>query len=206
MQSYLQYRRLGNAVHRQLNDAPERGAAPSVNETPHETAVSTPSDQTDDDVTESESPALAQKPTQYSEKTAFGRSLAGVDIKKQLDSKSHIFVVGWEDENDPLNPRNHSTTSRMVATLLVTALAFIVGAASAIESGVLPQITETYHVSEVVGSLVTGKSSFLATPWLKANIFQVSTCLASPLVLSSADPCLRSSAAMLSTLVLLLCS
>ncbi|OGE54577.1 hypothetical protein PENARI_c006G07523 [Penicillium arizonense] len=156
MQSYLQYRRLGNAVHRQLNDAPERGAAPSVNETPHETAVSIPSDQTDDDVTESESPALAQKPTQYSEKTAFGRSLAGVDIKKQLDSKSHIFVVGWEDENDPLNPRNHSTTSRMVATLLVTALAFIVGAASAIESGVLPQITETYHVSEVVGSLVTG--------------------------------------------------
>jgi predicted MFS family arabinose efflux permease len=47
--------------------------------------------------------------------------------------------------------------------LLVTALAFIVGAASAVESGVLPQITEYYHVSEVVGSLVTGKSSFLAT-------------------------------------------
>jgi hypothetical protein len=163
MQSYLQYRRLANAVHRQLNDAPERGAAPSVNETFPVTEASTPSEQTDDDVTESESPALAQKPTQYSEKTAFSRSLAGIDVKKQTDSKPHIFIVGWEDENDPLNPRNFSTASRMIATLLVTALAFIVGAASAVESGVLPQITEYYHVSEVVGSLVTGKSSFLAT-------------------------------------------
>lgn len=168
MQSYLQFRRLGNAVHRQLNDAPGRRAAPSVNETPRETEASTPSNLTNDDITESQSPALAQKPTQYSEKTNFGRSLAGVDIKKQLDSKSHILVVGWEHENDPLNPRNHSTGSRMVATLLVTALAFIVGAASAIESGVLPQITEYYGVSEVVGSLVTGKSQFFTTSSLVA--------------------------------------
>ncbi|KAJ5336566.1 uncharacterized protein N7506_004588 [Penicillium brevicompactum] len=102
---------------------------------------------------------LSQKPSQYSEKSGLAQSLAGIDIQKQLDSSNpnaHVFVVGWESDDDPLNPRNFSYTRRMVATLLVTALAFIVGAASAIESGVLPQITETYGVSEVVGSLVTG--------------------------------------------------
>jgi hypothetical protein len=163
MQSYLQFRRLGHAVHRQLDNAPERGTASFVKRDADE-AATPESGRVSQDVAEPAVSPLSQQPTRYSEKTAFGKSLAGIDIQKQTDS-SYLFIVNWEGEDDPLNPRNFSYARRMTATLLVTALAFIVGSASAIESGVLPQITETYHVSEVVGSLVTGiiMSIYLST-------------------------------------------
>jgi hypothetical protein len=159
MQSYLQFRRLGHAVHRQLDNGPEHGTASSVNNSAAREAVIPESGRSSQDGTESVVDTLSRNLTQYSEKTALGNSLAGIEIQKQIDTSgpdSHLFIVGWEDENDPLNPRNFSYARRMVATLLVTALAFVVGSASAIESGVLLQITEAYHVSEVVGTLVTG--------------------------------------------------
>ncbi|KAJ5357580.1 hypothetical protein N7541_004738 [Penicillium brevicompactum] len=160
MQSYLQFRRLGHVVDRQLENAPEHGATSSMKKAPvDDAAPSVLSRRASHDAANPAPSPLSQKPSQYSEKSGLAQSLAGIDVQKQLDSSnpnSHVFVVGWESDDDPLNPRNFSYTRRMVATLLVTALAFIVGAASAIESGVLPQITETYGVSEVVGSLVTG--------------------------------------------------
>ncbi|CAG8229462.1 unnamed protein product [Penicillium salamii] len=146
MQSYLQFRRLGQNVHKQLENAPEHGATTSMKETPGGSPTLAPK-HASDGLAESDVSPLAQ-------------FIPGIDVQKQPDASSpnsHVFVVGWEGENDPLNPYNFSYTRRMVATLLVTALAFIVGAASAIESGVLPQITEAYGVSDVVGSLVTGK-------------------------------------------------
>ncbi|CAG8083462.1 unnamed protein product [Penicillium olsonii] len=157
MQSYLQYRQLGHVVHKQLENAPEHDATGAVNVDAPVGATSVLSNQGHraDQTTN----PLSQKASHGSEKSPLAQSLPGIEIQKQLDASSpnsHIFVVGWEGENDPLNPYNFSYARRMVATLLVTALAFIVGAASAIESGVLPQITEAYGVSEVVGSLVTG--------------------------------------------------
>ncbi|CAG7918365.1 unnamed protein product [Penicillium olsonii] len=157
MQSYLQYRQLGHVVHKQLENAPEHDATGAVNVNAPVGATSVLSNQGHraDQTTN----PLSQKASPGSEKSPLAQSLPGIEIQKQLDASSpnsHIFVVGWEGENDPLNPYNFSYARRMVATLLVTALAFIVGAASAIESGVLPQITEAYGVSEVVGSLVTG--------------------------------------------------
>lgn len=163
MQSYLQFRRLGHVVDRQLENAPKHGAHSSMK--PVDAAPPVLSSRASQDVANPALSPLSQKPSQHSEKSGLAQSLAGIDIQKQLDPSnpnSHVFVVGWESDTDPLNPRNFSYTRRMVATLLVTALAFIVGAASAIESGVLPQITETYGVSEVVGSLVTG---MIATVW-----------------------------------------
>lgn len=173
MQSYLQFRRLGHVVDRQLENAPEHGATSSMKKAPvDDAAPSVLSSRASHDAANPAPSPLSQKPSQYSEKSGLAQSLAGIDIQKQLDSSnpnSHVFVVGWESEDDPLNPRNFSYTRRMVATLLVTALAFIVGAASAIESGVLPQITETYGVSEVVGSLVTGMIA-LVWPYTTFNI------------------------------------
>ncbi|KAE8148890.1 major facilitator superfamily domain-containing protein [Aspergillus avenaceus] len=55
-----------------------------------------------------------------------------------------------------MNPRNYSTATRITATLIVSVLAFAVGAASSIESAVLPQNAAAFHVSEVVASLATG--------------------------------------------------
>ncbi|KAE8162994.1 MFS general substrate transporter [Aspergillus tamarii] len=55
-----------------------------------------------------------------------------------------------------MNPRNYSMTTRITATLIVSALAFAVGAASSIESAVIPQNAAAFNVSEVVASLATG--------------------------------------------------
>lgn len=170
MQSYLQYRRLGNTVRAQLQTIPNRqnfskgnttliptrdqSSTTSNSESPTENINQDPSDTTDNG-------NLQEKPfnTEDSSQVTLAQSLAGVDIQKRLNSTNqpaHLFIVGWQDENDPQNPRNYPFSSRLIATLLVSALAWIVGAASSINSGVLPQTTETFHVSDVVGSLDTG--------------------------------------------------
>lgn len=170
MQSYLQYRRLGNTVRAQLQTIPNRqnfskgnttliptrdqSSTTSNSESPTENINQDPSDTIDNG-------NLQEKPfnTEDSSQVTLAQSLAGVDIQKRLNSTNqpaHLFIVGWQDENDPQNPRNYPFSSRLIATLLVSALAWIVGAASSINSGVLPQTTETFHVSDVVGSLDTG--------------------------------------------------
>lgn len=175
MQSYLQFRRLGHTVHRKHQNAPEHASVSSVNARVNEVAASAPSSLVIQDATDPATKTLSPKSMQDSQKTTLNQSSPNIDIQNQPDSSalsSHHFVVDWENENDPLNPQNFSYARRMVATLLVTALAFIVGAASAIESGVLPQIIETYHVSEVVGSLVTGMAILteLFTACFQANV------------------------------------
>lgn len=83
----------------------------------------------------------------------------GVRRKEIVDTNgapATVFLVGWDHDRDPGNPHNYSTATRITATLIVSALAFAVGAASSIESGVLPQNSEAFGVSEVVASLATG--------------------------------------------------
>ncbi|KAK5790449.1 hypothetical protein VI817_007736 [Penicillium citrinum] len=161
MQSYLQYRRLGNTVRAQLQTIPNRqnfskgnttliptrdqSSTTSNSESPTENINQDPSDTTDNG-------NLQEKPfnTEDSSQVTLAQSLAGVDIQKRLNSTNqpaHLFIVGWQDENDPQNPRNYPFSSRLIATLLVSALAWIVGAASSINSGVLPQTTETFHIT-----------------------------------------------------------
>ncbi|KAJ5692547.1 hypothetical protein N7462_001970 [Penicillium macrosclerotiorum] len=172
MQSYLQYRRLGNAVRAQLSTAHVQHDASPVKEhsilsreTTSETASATSATPRNSDFEinrndpETRPNPLAQSKSQRSEKTALALSLAGVDVQKQRESTNQpidLFIVGWNGEDDPQNPRNYSFSRRLVATLLVSALGWVVGAASSINSGVLPQNTAAFHVSDVVGSLVTG--------------------------------------------------
>ena len=151
MQSYLQYRRLGNVVRSQLENAS------SVKEAP------TPTDSETEQISQ-HAPATHQSPlarhaSWSSSRTALAYCIAGIDVKKQsesADQPAHLFIVGWDGPNDPQNPLNYSFASRLTATLLVSALGWIVGAASSINSGVLTQNTQAFHVSDVVGSLVTG--------------------------------------------------
>ena len=164
MQSYLQYRRLGNIVRKQLADSGIHHNAPSpVNQAEVQPPTSESQSVNSANPHELEPNYVpAQKiQTRASEKTSLAYALAGINVQKQTESpnqSSDLFIVGWDGENDPQNPRNYKYSSRLIATLLVTALAWIVGAASSINSAVLPQNTAAFHVSDVVGSLVTGIS------------------------------------------------
>ncbi|KAJ5668088.1 uncharacterized protein N7477_006658 [Penicillium maclennaniae] len=156
MQSYLQYRRLGNVVRSQLENASpvKEASTPADSETG---PVANP-----DRINHESAPGqipLARRASWGSSRTALAYSIAGIDVKKQsesTDQPAHLFIFGWDGPHDPENPLNYSFASRLTATLLVSALGFIVGAASSINSGVLTQNIEAFHVSEVVGSLVTG--------------------------------------------------
>ncbi|RAH74878.1 MFS transporter [Aspergillus aculeatinus CBS 121060] len=137
MQAYLQYRRIGHAVRRQLEE-----------EYPGFSRAEKTDDLTGGDVTSNDT----QRHPPYSQ-------LPGVQLKEIVDddgTTSSILLVEWEHDHDPINPRNYSLAARISATLLVTALAFAVGCASSIESGVMPQNAAAFHVSDVVASLATG--------------------------------------------------
>ncbi|KAJ5886812.1 uncharacterized protein N7473_009486 [Penicillium subrubescens] len=170
MQSYLQYRRLGDSVRAELDYAYTQRNTDSTVKTRSTSSSSSDSDSVnsiedanqvtrDDDVAVTSNPeSLEKSKTQRSEKTTLAHSLAGVDIQKQLASTNQpadLFIVGWDGKDDPQNPMNYNFSSRLIATLLVSALAFVVGAASSINSAVLPQNAAAFGVSDVVGSLVT---------------------------------------------------
>lgn len=96
-------------------------------------------------------------------------SLRGIQVKLRSGATGsplkEVFVVGWEGEHDPLDPRNFSLSKRMIATIMVSVLSFSVGAASSITAAVLPQSSKDLNVSEVAGSLVTGRSyQFIMQP------------------------------------------
>ncbi|KAE8379074.1 major facilitator superfamily domain-containing protein [Aspergillus bertholletiae] len=143
MQSYLQYRRIGQAVRKQYADHPAWGQN-----------VHRESGDISGDTSENDEAVW--------DKTPGSRPLElppGVQRKHITDSSgapSLIFLVGWEQDQDPMNPRNYSMLTRITATLIVSALAFAVGAASSIESAVIPQNAAAFNVSEVVASLATG--------------------------------------------------
>lgn len=171
MQSYLQYRRLGDSVRAQLDDVNTQrnsnatvkrestSSSSSVSDSVSSTESGNQNIRHDDAAVSSNPDPLEKCKTQRSQRTALAHSLAGVDIQKQLastDQPADLFIVGWDGKDDPQNPMNYSSTRRLIATLLVSALAFVVGAASSINSAVLPQNAAAFGVSDVVGSLVTG--------------------------------------------------
>jgi hypothetical protein len=106
--------------------------------------------------------------TSYPRHAVSGYTLAGVEVCTFFDPNgtvsSDVFIVGWECESDPLNPRNYSTATRLGATLVVSCIAIVVGAASSINAAVLLRKSEAFHVSEVVGSLATGKFFYIFAP------------------------------------------
>ncbi|KAI9376391.1 major facilitator superfamily domain-containing protein [Aspergillus egyptiacus] len=136
MQSYLQYRRIGQSARRQLAERPGYFQQAS---------------RTSDGITPSENRhELGQ------EKRANAHPFAlppGVSQKEVVDNNgkpTSVLLVGWEHDNDPMNPHNYSMTTRITATLIVSALAFAVGAASSIESAVLPQNSKAFGASLLV--------------------------------------------------------
>ncbi|KAI9817145.1 MAG: hypothetical protein M1827_001257 [Pycnora praestabilis] len=97
--------------------------------------------------------------TQDSVGTNLGVTLTGIDVRDRTTHEGkggRVFIVGYEGENDSMNPHNWGFGVRISATLLIASIGFIVGFASSIDSAALKQATKDFGVSEVTESLATG--------------------------------------------------
>lgn len=110
METFLQYRRIGKKLERQLQDNVEDAR---------------------------QLPCLSKQRT----RVVGGRP---------------VLVVEWDGDDDSFNPRNWSRTSRTCATLIISAISFIVGAAAPIDSAVLPQAAKDLGVSQVTETMAVG--------------------------------------------------
>lgn len=73
-------------------------------------------------------------------------------------SDNDIILVGWDGPDDPLNPRNKSVLQKLCMTWFVSLIGVAVTAASAIDACGLTVYSDYFGVSEVVGSLATGRN------------------------------------------------
>jgi MFS family permease len=107
-------------------------------------------------------------------RTQMGHELIGIEVRqlsKELtktrtrksgrappagEERETVFVVGYDCEQDNMNPRSWSNLIRISATILIAAIGFVVGFASSIDSAALTQAADEFGVSEVTESLATG--------------------------------------------------
>lgn len=98
--------------------------------------------------------------TKASEREEFPYAVMdGISVQTAKNGEK-FYQVDWESPSDPQNPRTWSTGSRMTTTLVLVAIAFVVTAASSIDSAIAPQAAENFGVSEVTESLA-GTGIFL---------------------------------------------
>ena len=102
---------------------------------------------------------VATSHSRYSENTALGLALTGIHVRDRSTrdgGSGQVFVVGYEGEQDPLNPHSWSYSRRFMYTFIIATIGFVVGVASAIDSSALPQASMEFGVSQVVESMATG--------------------------------------------------
>jgi hypothetical protein len=174
MQSILQYRRIGLAVREQVERDHEKAnhpvtSLPQILEVPeqaqrHASSSSGTSSSDDGPLQLNRIGSIATVRTQHSLRTALGHALHGIHARDRTTHEGKgekVFVVNWEGENDPLNPRNWSVAYRAAITLSVSFIAFVVGAASSADTAVLPQAAADFGVSDVVEAMAIGKKTSL---------------------------------------------
>ncbi|KAL9083212.1 MAG: hypothetical protein Q9165_008618 [Trypethelium subeluteriae] len=97
---------------------------------------------------------IATSHSKYSEHTALGLALTGIHVRDRSTrdgGSGQVFVVGYEGEQDPLNPHNWSRTRRFAVTFMVASIGFVVGLASAIDSSILDPAAKEFGISETLG-------------------------------------------------------
>lgn len=96
--------------------------------------------------------------------TSLGVSLTGIDVRTRTTNEGkgepglsqRVFVVGFEGEDDPLNPHNWGLGKRILCTISIASIGFVVGVASSIDSSALKKAAAEFGVSEVVESMAVG--------------------------------------------------
>jgi MFS family permease len=102
---------------------------------------------------------LSRFSTQQSERTALGRTLTGIEVRRRKThegGEGNVFVVGYEGHDDPMNPKSWSRTKRFAVTFSVASIGCVVGLASSIDSSAVREASAEFGVSEVVESMATG--------------------------------------------------
>lgn len=211
MQSFRQYRQLGERVKRQLDQDSQKLAAlqesgnTGLSPTPHTLAARhdagydpemgeesppsteryeeeesepikardcTPTDEPSEEKEEyeqhGEEPAplgmslsRASTRSQRTIGTRLGLTLTGINVRSRTtkeggDRDQQVFVVDYQGPDDPCNPHNWSRWTRAGATVLVAFIGAVVGIASSIDSEILRNASQEFHVSEIVESMATG--------------------------------------------------
>lgn len=149
----IQYRNLSKRVKQQLAEFDDQ-----------EKGKKTPSPRLSGDTTrggaDNEKDTSADDEAKQSEQDQFPyAALDGISVQKAKNGEK-FYKVDWESESDPQNPRTWSTSQRMTTTLVLVAIAFVVTAASSIDSAIAPQAAKYFGVSDVTESLA-GTGIFL---------------------------------------------
>ncbi|CZR54256.1 related to mfs-multidrug-resistance transporter [Phialocephala subalpina] len=170
MQSFIQYRRIGLQVRSQFQRDQEKAKVDSsqrhrvAQDLAHgdsaALASSSCTSSADEDDKESErTDNLTIFRTQHSLRTTLAHSLIGIHARERTTNEGEggkVFVVDWEGDNDPSNPRNWSIAYRMLTTLIITCIALVVGAAASADTAILPQAATDFGVSDMVESMAIG--------------------------------------------------
>jgi hypothetical protein len=172
MQSFIQHCKIGLAVRKQVERAfegaglqtdrlhcvPEHPVQARIHHNISNALRTVP--HADHSVTKLEQTgSMATVKRQLSLRIALGQALSGIHVRERTALEGDggkVFVVLWDGENDPFNPRNWSIAYRVWITLLVGSIAFVVGAAASADTAVLPQAASTFGVSDEVESLAIG--------------------------------------------------
>ena len=179
MQSFLQYRKLGITVRKQIEKDYEKGQPcemPELSAQQRASIFKSTTGLIDNSAVNPDLERICSITTIHihnSRRTTLGHALHGIHARERTmheGKNGKVFVVGWEGENDPLNPRNWSVTYRVCITLLVTSISFAVGAATSTDTAVLPQAAADFGVSDVVESITIGKSCLCFPMLLHRNI------------------------------------
>ena len=166
MQSFFQHRKFGQAVQKQL----ERGYARPIYDAEQSNPVHGISERQQHprptsiydvhDTGRDRNDNVGSVHTQNSKRIVFDQDLAGIQLRPRTTVEGRggqVLVVGWDDENDPQNPRNWSVIYRVLITIIVASISFVVGAASSADAAILPQSATELGVSDVVESLAIGR-------------------------------------------------
>lgn len=148
MAFFLQYRNLRKRIEEQLNefkDAEKGTSAPS----PRLSGVTT----TGEGNTQADAkPEESDQSKEYDSKDFPYAKLDGISVEAAENGEQY-YQVSWESANDPQNPKNWSTISRLRTTLILISIAYEVTAASSIDSAVARPAAMEFGVSEVVEAL-----------------------------------------------------
>jgi hypothetical protein len=170
MQSFIQYRRIGLGVRKQLErDSEKSGFYFTQSRLPHNlqngTHHSTPSSSSTSNSANNNTPDSQRNSIttngddEIIEESHFGHTLTGIHVRDRATHEGKgdkVFIVDWEGQNDPHNPRNWSVAYRVWIILNVALIAFVVGAASSTDTAILPQAAADFGVSDVVESMTIG--------------------------------------------------